>query len=139
MNSDNKDLSTPESVDITTFMQDHLEQGGTHFIMEVTSEEIDQAKVLGIDFNVKLLTNITADHLNYHKTFEHYQQAKLSFMREGSAHKIHPQDFKKESIDFTTKLLGHFNLLNIKAAASILRHINISESIIQKTLSSCSP
>ena len=125
--------------DIEKFMRDHLEQGGTHFIMEVTSEGIDQARILGIDFNIKLLTNITQDHLDYHKTFETYQQTKLSFMREGNAHKINPQDFRNEPINFTTKLLGHFNLLNIKAATSILRHINISETVIQKNLSSCSP
>lgn len=139
MNSGNNDLSTPEPADIEKFMRDYLDQGGTHFIMEVTSEGIDQARTLDIDFNIKLLTNITQDHLDYHKTFEKYQQTKLSFMREGNAHKVHPQDFKKEPINFTTKLLGHFNLLNIKAAASILRHIKISESIIQKTLSSCLP
>ena len=139
LNSGNKDLSTPEPADIEKFMCDHLEQGGTHFIMEVTSEGIDQARILGIDFNIKLLTNITQDHLDYHKTFEKYQQTKISFMREVNAHKVHPQDFKKEPINFTTQLLGHFNLLNIKAAVSILRHINISETIIQKTLSSCLP
>ncbi len=139
LNSGDKDLSTPKSPDIERFMQEHLNQGGTHFIMEVTSEGIDQARVLGIDFNVKLLTNITPDHLDYHKTFEHYKQTKLSFMREGTSHKIHPKNFKKESIDFTTRLLGHFNLLNIKAAVSVLRHINISEKIIQTTLSSCLP
>lgn len=139
LNSGNKDLSTPAPVDIEKFMRDHLEQGGTHFIMEVTSEGIDQSRILGIDFNIKLLTNITEDHLDYHKTFEKYQQTKLGFMREGNAYKVHPQDFKKEAINFTTKLLGHFNLLNIKAAASILRHLKISEAIIQKTLSSCLP
>jgi len=138
MNLGNKDLSTTESVDIVKSMRDHLEQGGTHFIMEVTAEEIDQARISNIDFNIKLLTNITQDHLYYHKTFETYQQTKLGFMREGTAHTIYPQQFKKEPIYFTTKLLGHFNLLNIKAATNILRHINISESIIQKTLSSCS-
>jgi len=139
LGSGNKDLSTPESADIEKIMRDHLEQGGTHFIMEVTSEGIDQTRILGIDFNIKVLTNITQDHLDYSKTFENYQQTKLSFMREGNAHKINPQDFRNEPINFKTKLLGHFNLLNIKAAASILRHINISETVIQKTLSSCSP
>jgi UDP-N-acetylmuramoyl-L-alanyl-D-glutamate--2,6-diaminopimelate ligase len=139
LNSENKDLSTPEPADIEKFMRDHLEQGGTHFIMEVPSEGINQARMLGIDFNIKLLTNITQDHLDYHKTFANYQQTKLSFMREGNAHKINPQDFRNEPINFTTKLLGHFNLLNIKAATSILRHINISETVIQKNLSSCSP
>ena len=139
LNSGNKDLSTPESKDISRFMNTHLSKGGTHFVMEVTSEGIDQARVLGIDFNLKLLTNITQDHLDYHKTFKKYQKTKLDFMGEGRAHKIYPKCFKNVPIEFATRLLGDFNLLNIKAAASVLRHIGVPEKYIQKTLSSCSP
>jgi UDP-N-acetylmuramoyl-L-alanyl-D-glutamate--2,6-diaminopimelate ligase len=105
--------------------------------MEVTSEGIDQLRVLGIDFNIKLLTNITQDHLDYHKTFENYQKTKLSFMHEGDGYKIYPESFKKESIYFSTLLLGEYNLLNIKAAACALRHMNVPEKIIETTLSSC--
>ncbi len=136
-NSGNKDLSTPEPQDILRFMEEHLDQGGTHFVMEVTSEGIDQDRLLGIDFDLKLLTNITEDHLDYHKTFQHYQKAKLGFMSEGHAHKIYPKHFKTEPINFTTQLLGDFNLLNIKAAATALRYMGISEYHIQKTLSLC--
>ena len=139
LNSGNKDLSTPEPVDILRFMKIHLDQGGTHFVMEVTSEGIDQARILGIDFNIKLLTNITPDHLDYHKTFERYEKTKLDFMREGAAHKIFPDNFDEEPINFATRLLGQFNHLNIKAAASVLRHIGISEEHIQNTLSLCAP
>ena len=107
--------------------------------MEVTSEGIDQARILGIDFNIKILTNITQDHLDYHKTFENYQKTKLDFMNDGRAHKIYPKTFENAAVDFETRLLGDFNLLNIKAAASALRHIGISEHHIENTLSSCSP
>ena len=137
MNSGDKDLSTPESIDILNFMRAHLDQGGTHFVMEVTSEGIDQERIHGIEFDMKLLTNITQDHLDYHKTFLNYQNTKLNFMRAGNAHKVYPEQFKKESINFNTQLLGDFNLLNIKAAASVLRHISIDEHLIEKTLSSC--
>lgn len=139
LNSGNKDLSTPESADITKFMSTHLEQGGTHFIMEVTSEGIDQKRIRGIDFNVKILTNITQDHLDYHKTFENYKNTKLGFMNEGPAHKIFPGNFEKESINFSSRLLGEFNQLNIKTAACALRHIGICENVIKNALSSCSP
>ncbi len=138
-NSGNKDLSTPEAKDIFRFMKNHLEQGGTHFVMEVTSEGIHQARILGVDFNLKLLTNITQDHLDYHKTFYNYKKTKLGFMKEGPAHKIYPGNFGKESINFTTQLLGQFNLLNIKAATSVLRHMGIPEKTISHTLSSCPP
>lgn len=108
-------------------------------MMEVTSEGIDQDRIIGIDFDLKLLTNITQDHLDYHKTFRQYQKTKLDFMGEGGAHKIYPKSFEIESIDFTTQLLGDFNLLNIKAATSVLRYIGVSEKHIRKTLSSCAP
>ena len=137
MNSGNKDLSTPESIDILKFMRTHLDQGGTHFVMEVTSEGIDQERIHGIEFDMKLLTNITQDHLDYHKTFINYKNTKLNFMRAGDARKIYPEQFEKEPINFGTQLLGDFNLLNIKAAASVLRYIGIDEHFIEKTLSSC--
>ncbi|RAP37167.1 hypothetical protein DID80_04550 [Candidatus Marinamargulisbacteria bacterium SCGC AAA071-K20] len=139
LNSGNRDLSTPEALDTLRLMRTHLDQGGTHFIMEVTSEGIDQSRILGIDFNIKILTNITQDHLDYHKTFEIYQKIKLGFMSDGENYKIYPKDFEKEPIYFSTLLLGDFNLLNIKAAARALRHMGLSESHIQKSLSSCSP
>ncbi len=139
LNSGNKDLSTPESLDILRLMRTHLDQGGTHFVMEVTSEGIDQSRILGIDFNIKILTNITPDHLDYHKTFENYKKIKLGFMNDGKNHKIYPKYFVKEPIYFSTLLLGYYNLLNIKAAVCALRYMGISETHIQKTLSSCSP
>lgn len=137
LNSGNKDLSTPKSLDTLRLMRTHLDQGGTHFVMEVTSEGIDQFRTLGIEFNIKILTNITPDHLDYHKTFENYEKVKLGFMKEGKSHKIYPKDFEKEPIHFSTLLLGDFNLLNIKATASALRYMRIDEQCIQKTLSSC--
>ena len=138
LNSGDRDLSTPQSLDTLRFMKDHLDQGGTHFIMEVTSEGIDQERLLGIDFDLKILTNITQDHLDYHKTFQKYKSTKLGFMREGAAHKIYPDTFNAITIGYPTKMMGDFNLLNIKAAATALRHVGISEFHIQKTLGGAS-
>lgn len=139
LNSGNRDLSTPEPKDILTFMIEHLKQGGTHFVMEVTSEGIDQSRILGIDFDLKILTNITHDHLDYHKTFSLYRKVKLGFMAEGPAHTIYPADFHSEPINYPTRLMGDFNTLNIKAAAVALRLIGIAENTIRDSLSSCQP
>ncbi len=138
LNSGNRDLSTPEAADIWDFMRAHLDRGGTHFVMEVTSEGIDQGRVSGIDFDVKLLTNITRDHLDYHKTFDNYKRAKLGFMNEGGGCKIYPDTFQNEPVDFVSRLLGDFNHSNIKAAICVLRSLGISQPLICKTLSSCS-
>jgi UDP-N-acetylmuramoyl-L-alanyl-D-glutamate--2,6-diaminopimelate ligase len=139
LSSGGAELSTPVAKDIQTHMYAHLENGGTHFIMEVTSEGIHQSRIIDIDFDVKLLTNITPDHLDYHKTFEIYQQVKLNFMAEGDSHKVYPKTFHAEEITFPTKLFGEFNLLNVKAAAYVLRLMGISELTIRDTLSSCLP
>lgn len=139
LNSGDRDLTTPSSTDIARYMQAHLDQGGTHFILEVTSEAIDQQRIRGVDFDLKILTNITQDHLDYHLTFENYSNAKLGFMNAGTAHKILPGHFAKESIAFSHRMLGEFNLLNIKAAACALRHMGIDENDISSTLSICPP
>lgn len=139
LNSGNRDLSTPQAPDIANFMRAHLKQGGTHFIMEVTSEGIDQGRIEGIDFDIKILTNITQDHLDYHKTFQNYKNTKLSFMSAGVVHKIFPDDFHATPIDFIPRLLGDFNFLNIQAAACALRHMGVGETFIHETLSSCLP
>ena len=136
-NSGNHELSTPEKPDIIRFMSDHLEQGGTHFVMEVTSEGIDRDRIHGIDFDIKILTNITQDHLDYHKTYAHYEKTKMGFMRKGLSHKIYPKGFRDEVLDFEPQLLGDFNYLNIQAAVIALRHIGICETTIRETLSSC--
>ena len=45
--------------------------------MEVSSHGLDQQRVLGLDFAVAIFTNLTRDHLDYHKNFENYFAAKL--------------------------------------------------------------
>lgn len=68
--------TTPESLDICTMMADYLKQGATDLIMEVSSHAISQGRVDGIDFDVAIFTNLTQDHLDYHKTMENYFAAK---------------------------------------------------------------
>ena len=59
----NARLTTPESIEVIKMMKNHLDQGGTHFVMEVSSHAIAQNRVAGINFDVKALTNITQYHL----------------------------------------------------------------------------
>lgn len=139
LNSRNTDLSTPEAVDIKNCMQKHLQNGGTHFVLEVTSEGIAMSRIKDVNFNIKLLTNISRDHLDFHKSLDSYRETKFKFMRNGGGHKIYPIDFIKEEVIFPTKLLGFFNILNMKAAISILKHIGVSNLLLNKTLSTLPP
>lgn len=123
----NSSLTTPESLDIQRLMADHLKEGGTHFVMEVSSHGIHQGRILEIDFDVKVLTNITQDHLDYHGSFEAYQKTKLDFMKNGAPHLLFPKGYEKLAVPRAPKLRGAFNQLNLKAAKAVLLSSDISE------------
>ncbi|MCP4051222.1 MAG: UDP-N-acetylmuramoyl-L-alanyl-D-glutamate--2,6-diaminopimelate ligase [bacterium] len=136
----NSELTTPESLDIQELMAEHLKNGGTHFIMEVSSHGIDQGRIAGIDFDIKILTNITQDHLDYHKTFENYKKTKLSFMQENDKSiKIYPEQYKKINIFFESPLIGRFNYENMQAAVLALQSCGISDDLIKTALQKARP
>ena len=58
-------------------MIEALEKGDTHFVMEVSSHALDEKRVEGIEFSEVAFTNLTEDHLDYHKTMENYLKCKL--------------------------------------------------------------
>jgi len=130
----NASLTTPESLDIQALMAEHLASGGTHFVMEVSSHGIAQQRIHGIDFAIKALTNITQDHLDFHKTFENYKNTKLNFMKDGNGLKIYPEDYKKLKITFPTLLLGDFNQDNLKTTMAILQQLGFSDQDVKISL-----
>ncbi len=68
--------TTPESLDLNIMMSEYLSQGATDVIMEVSSHAISQGRANGINFNAAIFTNLTQDHLDYHKTMENYYATK---------------------------------------------------------------
>jgi len=69
-------MTTPESADLQAEFAREVEQGYTHCILEVSSHALAQERVHGCRFAVAIFTNLTHDHLDYHKTMERYQAAK---------------------------------------------------------------
>ena len=68
--------TTPESCDLQRMMASSIEQGGTSVVMEVSSHSLVMDRVFGIPFKAGLFTNLTQDHLDFHKTMEEYFKAK---------------------------------------------------------------
>jgi len=68
--------TTPESVDLHRILAQMRDERVDVVIMEVSSHSLDQRRVHGIEYDIGMFTNMSQDHLDYHKTFENYFAAK---------------------------------------------------------------
>jgi UDP-N-acetylmuramoyl-L-alanyl-D-glutamate--2,6-diaminopimelate ligase len=68
--------TTPEALELARIFNDALGHGATDVVMEVSSHALVQQRIFGIPFDVAVFTNLTRDHLDYHKTMEEYFAAK---------------------------------------------------------------
>ena len=73
--------TTPDSVSLTKLFAEMAENGCQYVFMEVSSHAIDQNRIAGIDFIGGIFTNLTHDHLDYHKDMENYFLAKKKFFQ----------------------------------------------------------
>ncbi|MBL7851307.1 MAG: UDP-N-acetylmuramoyl-L-alanyl-D-glutamate--2,6-diaminopimelate ligase [Cyclobacteriaceae bacterium] len=71
--------TTPDPIQINVLLTQMLAEGCTHAFMEVSSHACAQGRIEGLHFTGALFTNITHDHLDYHRTFESYIRAKKIF------------------------------------------------------------
>ena len=68
--------TTPEALELARLFNEALGEGATEVVMEVSSHALAQQRVFGIPFDVAVFTNLTRDHLDYHKTMDEYFKAK---------------------------------------------------------------
>ncbi|HRG69328.1 MAG TPA: UDP-N-acetylmuramoyl-L-alanyl-D-glutamate--2,6-diaminopimelate ligase [Saprospiraceae bacterium] len=71
--------TTPDQIKLYELLNKMVQKQVTYVFMEVSSHALDQGRVAGLNFSAGLFTNITHDHLDYHKTFKAYLEAKKSF------------------------------------------------------------
>jgi UDP-N-acetylmuramoyl-L-alanyl-D-glutamate--2,6-diaminopimelate ligase len=68
--------TTPESLEVQQMMAQMVKAGCQACVMEVSSHALEQKRVLGVEFDIGVFTNLTRDHLDYHGTMERYFAAK---------------------------------------------------------------
>jgi UDP-N-acetylmuramoyl-L-alanyl-D-glutamate--2,6-diaminopimelate ligase len=129
--------TTPDSVNLNKLLAEMVDSGCEYCFMEVSSHSVSEKRIEGLSFVGGIFTNLTLDHLDYHKTLENYSEAKKTFfdilpasgfaianidddkgqymLSSTKAHKYTlslkgEADFNER---FTTKLIGEFNAYNV--------------------------
>lgn len=73
--------TTPNAYELNSLFAQMKEKGCTYAVMEVSSHALDQCRVYNLNFEVAMFTNLTQDHLDYHKTMENYLEAKKKLFK----------------------------------------------------------
>jgi len=87
-----KSMTTPSILETLYNMKQTMDLGCNYFIMEVSSHAIDQKRIEGITFALKVHTNVTSDHLDYHGTVEEYRRVKSLFFADDTMKLLNKDD-----------------------------------------------
>ncbi len=87
-----KTLTTPSVFKTLYHILLAKKRGCSYFVMEVSSHAIEQNRIESIPFSLKVFTNLSQDHLDYHKTMENYAAVKSSFFQDESLKLINKED-----------------------------------------------
>lgn len=112
--------TTPDQVELNRLLSLMVEQGCQFAFMEVSSHAVDQKRIAGVNFSAALFSNITHDHLDYHKTFDNYIKAKKGFfdgLSDDAVSFINKDDYHGEVMVQNTKSKVYFYA--IKSSADI--------------------
>ena len=102
-------FTTPFQIEMFANLELALSYDCEYFITEVSSHAIAQNRICGVDFALKIHTNITGDHLDYHKTMEEYIATKNSFFQDDTPKLINKDD---KNVKFKLKNAYSYGLDN---------------------------
>ena len=91
---EDKSMTTPSILETLHNMKQTMNLGCNYFIMEVSSHAIDQNRIEGLKFALKVHTNVTSDHLDYHGTIEEYRRIKSLFFADDTPKLLNKDDIK---------------------------------------------
>lgn len=156
-------VTTPNPFFLQNFLKKVSSKNFEYVVLEVTSHGLDQFRLWGIPFEIGVLTNITHEHLDYHKTYENYVATKAKLLKaariaiinrdDGSYNLIklnlrnqkpkvitygikNDADFTPKNFKFETILPGEYNIYNCLAAIATASRIGVTNEVIRKAVAS---
>ncbi|WP_297420652.1 UDP-N-acetylmuramoyl-L-alanyl-D-glutamate--2,6-diaminopimelate ligase [Clostridium sp.] len=84
--------TTPESLELQELFAEMVKKGVEYCVMEVSSHSLELDRVYGVQFEIGIFTNLTRDHLDFHKTFENYYKAKFKLFERSRIKVINVDD-----------------------------------------------
>lgn len=153
-------VTTPDVFPLQKFLKKSADYGDEFFVLETTSHALSQNRVARIKYVAGVLTNVTHEHLDFHKTYEAYLGSKLLLLKKAPIAVVNADDDSfvfvkrllhrkfytyalKSPADFRLdlgKILGadmaDFNKYNYLAAYTVCRLLGISEEVIISALKS---
>ncbi len=156
-------VTSPHSFTVQEFISKALKSGSDYIVLEVTSHALDQNRFWGVKFEVGVITNITHEHLDYHKTFERYLQTKAKLIknvkmavlnrddrnfnrlkkltRKYLAVSLHKKDadLNLGKLPLVLRIPGDYNLTNALEAAAVAKYFGIGQQTIKEALKNFKP
>lgn len=153
-------VTTPSAWWVQKYLREAVDHGDTHMVLEVTSHALSQSRVFGVRFAAGVITNVTHEHLDWHKTYDDYLQTKLRLVSQSEVSIInhdqadlfsevtknfpdkkivsfgmqHGADLTPKLFPFHTKLPGQYNEYNCLAAIAACQTLGIEPAVIRRTL-----
>lgn len=153
-------VTNPEPVELQKFLALMVEYSCEYCVLEVTSHGLDQGRVEGINFEVSVLTNVTNEHLDYHKTYENYIKTKSKLflnskvsilnrddnsfakMKSLISDKTEIKDYSKQDLADEIKIAVEerfnekYNQENSAGAISVVREFGVDDNSIIQSIKS---
>jgi UDP-N-acetylmuramoyl-L-alanyl-D-glutamate--2,6-diaminopimelate ligase len=145
-------VTTPDAYMVAKYLKMALDKGDEYFVLETTSHRLEQNQLTGVGFKAGVITNITHEHLDYHKTYGNYVKAKKRLFDKSEIRITNRDDdsyeflksikglktygFKNE-VDYTYDFPGNiagFNRYNYLAAYSVCRELGVTENEFLKAI-----
>lgn len=151
-------VTSPSSLDLQKLIKRAKSSGTEVLILEATSHALEQFRMWGIKFDIGVITNITHEHLDYHKTFDNYKAAKAKLIKNVRVAVLNRDDknfewlrkktfgkvvsfgltknanFNPQKFRLKLKIPGGFNTQNALAAAAVAVNLRVPAEIIKRVL-----